>query len=55
LTAVTHTIIVLALVAAYTAITITHGDGTPLLGVMAGYIGAAGITAITEHPPKNEG
>lgn len=38
-----HTIIILALISAYVAVTLAHQDGTALLGVLAGYVGAGGV------------
>lgn len=37
-----HTIVVLALLGAYLAISLTGHDGTALLGVLGGYLGGAG-------------
>jgi hypothetical protein len=38
-----HTIVVLALVGAYLAVTLTGKDATALLGVLGGYLGGAGV------------
>ena len=43
-----HTMVVLCLVGAYVALTVTHNDGSAILGVLIGYLGGAGTaTAIT--------
>lgn len=42
---ITHAAIVGLLTVCYTVITVTGSDGTPLLGVIGGYIGGAGATA----------
>lgn len=40
-----HTVVVVALVAAYTVVTVTGHDGTPMLGILGGYIAGAGAQA----------
>lgn len=48
-----HTIVVLALLGAYLAITLTGHDGTAILGVLGGYLGGAGTQgAITAAERK---
>lgn len=40
---VTHAVVALALIGAYTALTVLGHDGTPVLGALAGYLGAAAV------------
>ena len=49
--AVLHTVVVLALLGAYLAITLSGGDGTALLGVLGGYVGGAGAQASLNRKP----
>jgi hypothetical protein len=41
---VIHGTISLALVGAYIALTVLNHDGSPILGVLVGYLGAAGVS-----------
>lgn len=43
---INHSVIVVVLVIAYTALTIAGHDATALLGALVGYLGAAGVAAI---------
>jgi len=40
---ITHTVVLIVLAVCYTVITALGHDGNPLLGVIAGYLGGAGI------------
>ena len=40
---ITHTVVAIALIMAYVAVTIIGDDGNTVLGILAGYIGGAGI------------
>lgn len=40
---VLHGVVVLALIGAYTALTVLNHDGNPILGVLLGYTGAVGV------------
>lgn len=39
-----HGAIIVVLIAAYTALTISNHDGTALLGALGGYLGGAAVT-----------
>ena len=43
--AIVHTAIVLALIVSYTVLSVTGHDGTPVLGILAGYLGGVGASA----------
>lgn len=47
LTAISHSVVIVALVVAYVVVTVTGNDGTPLLAVLGGYVGGAGIQNVT--------
>lgn len=50
---VCHTVVVLALLAAYVVLTETGHDATPLLGLLVGYVGGVGsAAAIAKAEPK---
>jgi hypothetical protein len=46
---VSHTVIVLALVGAYVAVTLHGDDGTLLLGLLGGYIGGAAVEKASQY------
>lgn len=46
---VSHTVITLALLGAYVAVTLHGDDGTVLLGLLAGYIGGAAVEKATAY------
>lgn len=57
-TLITHAVVLITLIISYTVITVTGHDGTALLGAIAGYIGAAGVsqvTTTTTPPPPSGG
>lgn len=45
-TEIMHGIIVVALIAAYVAVTLAGHDGTAVLTALGGYIGGAGVAAV---------
>lgn len=38
---IAHTVVAVVLIIAYSVVTVTGNDGTPLLGVLVGYLGGA--------------
>lgn len=44
--AVTHGLVVVALLVCYTVLTATGHDGTALWGALAGYLGGAGVQKV---------
>lgn len=42
-----HTLIVLALVAAYVTVTLSGADASGILGALGGYLGGAGVARVT--------
>jgi len=46
---IVHAVIVLALVAAYVAVTLSGADGTAVLGVLGGYIGGSGSATLLSN------
>lgn len=47
---ITHTVVVVALIGAYVAMTVLNHDGNPLLAVLLGYLGATGVANTTTTP-----
>lgn len=43
---IAHTVVVLALIGAYVAMTVLSHDGNPLLAVLLGYLGATGVANV---------
>lgn len=44
--ALSHSLIVVALVGAYVALSLTGNDGTAILAVLGGYLGGAGVQSV---------
>lgn len=47
-----HGLVTLALIGAYVAMTVLNHDGNPLLGVLIGYLGGAGVSQATTSAGK---
>lgn len=47
---IAHTVVVLALIGAYVAMTVLSHDGNPILSVLLGYLGAAGVANVPTTP-----
>lgn len=47
LQAVSHLTITIGLLAAYVVLTVLNHDGTALLGALGGYLGGAGVAAVS--------
>jgi hypothetical protein len=47
-----HTLVVVILVGAYVALTVTGNDGSAILGVLIGYLGGAGTATVITRAEK---